>query len=177
MHRVSENHFEAASLAMQLCLQRGYRRVGFVFTEINDSPLVSAPWLGAYLRHQLAYPAEDRIPVCPGHPPDAGVFREWFEHTRPDALLVTSMAGVEISRWLADLGKKVPEEVGLVELQHNPGYRTSGVYHDAAKIGAHAVEILVSLINGNVTGVPTAPHEVLLAGEWRETASLPTRLA
>ena len=52
LHHITENHFEAASLGMQQCIQRGYRRIGFVFSEANDSPRVGERWLGAYMGAQ-----------------------------------------------------------------------------------------------------------------------------
>jgi LacI family transcriptional regulator len=35
--------------------------------------------------------------------------------------------------------------------------------------------MLVGMMHRNETGVPTDPHEVLLAGKWREGNALPQR--
>jgi LacI family transcriptional regulator len=175
LHHVTENHFDTAWQAMRQCLEHGYRRVGFVFTETNDSPRVNERWFGAYLQQQLEYRPEDRLPVCPGFPPNAAAFSEWFRREKPDALLVTHAVG--ICEWLASMGKRVPEDVGMVELQDDPAHEISRVYHDPAKIGALAVEMLVGLINRNETGVTADPHEVLLTGRWRDAGTLPPRNA
>ncbi|HVU35509.1 MAG TPA: LacI family DNA-binding transcriptional regulator [Opitutaceae bacterium] len=173
LHHVTENHFDTAWQAMQQCLDRGYRRIGFVYAEEDDSPRVGKRWLGAYLAQQIQAAPKDRLPVCPGVPTDAATFSAWFRRERPDALLVNHAGPVR--EWLGRLGRRVPEDVGLVELEDHPENGSAGVYYDPAKVGALAVEMLVGLMHRNETGVPTDPHEVLLTGEWRAGSTLPVR--
>ncbi|HEX2854076.1 MAG TPA: LacI family DNA-binding transcriptional regulator [Opitutaceae bacterium] len=174
LHHVTENHFDTSWQAIQQCRERGYERVGFVFSEADDSPRVGDRWLGAYMLQQLKFPAASRLPACPGVPTDGATFTEWFRRERPDALVVTHAAPV--IEWLRALGREVPRDVGLVELQDKPESGASGVYYDPAKIGALAVEMLVGLLHRNETGVPEDQHEVMLTGEWREGMTLPRRL-
>lgn len=173
MHHVTENHFDTVHQAMEQCLKRGYTRIGFVFSEANDSPRVGERWVGAYLLQQLQVPAKDRLPLCPGAPADARGFAKWFSNYKPDVLLVTHAPPVV--RWLGELGRSVPHDVALVELEDRPAAGSSGMYYDPAKIGALAVEMLVGLLHRTETGVPESPHEVLLSGEWREGDTLPVR--
>ena len=173
LHRVTENHFDTAAQAMQQCLERGYRRVGFAFTDANDSPDVGERWLGAYLTGQRKFPSRDRLPLCPGEPATAAQFAAWFNRHRPDALLVNHAPPVHA--WLRALGKEVPHDVGLVELEDHPEQGSSGIYYDPDKIGALAVEMLAGLMHRNDKGIPADPHEVLLSGEWREGRSLRPR--
>jgi LacI family transcriptional regulator len=175
LHHVTENHFDTATQAMQQCLERGYRRVGFAFTEANDSPRVGDRWLGAYLAQQLKFPVRDRLPICPGTPATGEQFKAWFQRHQPDALLVNHAPLVH--EWLRSLRHTVPRDVGLVELEDHPDAGSSGVYYDPAKIGALAVEMLVGLMHRNEKGIPEDPHEILLAGEWREGGTLPPRRA
>jgi DNA-binding LacI/PurR family transcriptional regulator len=175
LHRVTENHFETAFQAMQQCADRGYRRVGFAFTEANDSPSVGDRWLGAYLMQQLKFRAADRLPLCPGAPATRGQFTRWFERHRPDALLVNHAPPA--LAWLHGLGLSVPRDVGLVELEDHPEEGSAGVYYDPAKIGAVAVNLLMGLMHRNEKGVPSDQHAVLLSGEWREGGTLPRRSA
>ncbi|PTX92292.1 LacI family transcriptional regulator [Opitutus sp. ER46] len=172
-HAVTENHFDTVVQALDRCVAKGYRRIGFVFTEANDSPRVGARWLGAYLQYQHSAPALEPVAVCPGTPSSEAEFGAWFRRERPDALLVTHARPV--LGWLRALRVDVPREVGLVELQDNPGHGAAGVYYDPAKIGALAIETLVGLLYHNETGVPADPHEVILTGSWREGNTLPGR--
>lgn len=173
LHHVTENHFDTAQQAMRQCRERGYRRVGFAFTDANDSPSVGERWMGAYLSGQLQYPVKDRLPICPGSPATARQFAEWFDQYKPDALLVNHAPPV--LNWLRSMGRQAPRDVGLVELEDHPDQGSSGVYYDPAKIGALAVEMLIGLMHRNDKGIPADPHEVLLTGEWREGHTLPRR--
>jgi DNA-binding LacI/PurR family transcriptional regulator len=174
LHHVTENHFDAASQGMQRCRERGYRRVGFVFSEANDSPLVGSRWLGAFLEQQRQFPEKDRLPPCPAVPADEGAFRTWFERFRPDAVLASH--GRPVLAWLERMGRRVPRDVGLIDLAgDHPELACGGVYYDPAQLGALAIEMLIGLMHRNETGVPGHQHEILLTGEWRDGKTLPTR--
>ena len=174
LHHVTENHFDAAWQGMQRCRERGYRRVGFVFSEANDSPRVGNRWLGAFLAEQQQFPRADRLPPCPAVPADERSFRDWFERVRPDALLANHSRPV--LAWLECMGRRVPRDVGLIDLAgDHPELECAGVYYDPAKLGALAVEMLVGLLHRNETGVPDDQHEILLTGEWRDGRTLPPR--
>jgi LacI family transcriptional regulator len=175
LHHITENHFEAATLALQQCQGRGYRRIGFVFSEANDSPLVGERWVSAYAGYQFKLPARQRIPPCPGDPADEAKFVRWFKAEKPDALLVTHARPV--MRWLKKLGCAVPDDVGLVDLAgDHPELNCAGVYCEPSRIGALAVEMLVGLMHRNEIGPPASRHEVLLTGQWREGLTLPQRV-
>jgi LacI family transcriptional regulator len=173
LHHVTENHFDTAWQAMIRCRERGYKRVGFLFSDGNDSPRVGDRWLGAYLTQQLEFPEEDRIPICPHIPTDEAAFRVWFLRHQPDALLVNNTS--LLVGWLKNLGLSVPNDVGVVGLEHRRDLECTGIYYDPAKVGGLAIEMLVGLMHRNETGVPAVQHEILLTGEWRENCMLPPR--
>jgi LacI family transcriptional regulator len=173
LHHVTENHFDTVWQAMERCRQRGYRRVGFLFSDGNDSPRVGDRWLGAYLAQQLQFAPEDRLPVCPRIPTDESTFRQWFLAHRPDALLVNNPK--LLIDWLRKLDLEVPRDLGVIALEHRREMECTGVYYDPGRIGGLAVEMLVGSMHRNETGVPTVQHEILLTGEWRETCMLPDR--
>jgi len=173
LHHVTENHFDAVWQGMQRCLERGYRRVGFLFSEANDSPRVGDRWMGAFLSQQLRWPKVDQLPPCPAVPADESSFRKWFQKVRPDALVVTHARPV--LGWLEGLGVEVPRDLGLVDLEGQPSLDCAGVRYDPATTGGLAVEMLLGLMHRNDTGVPGDQHEVLLNGEWHEGSTLPRR--
>ncbi len=173
LHHVTENHFDTVWQAMERSRERGYKRIGFLFSDGNDSPRVGDRWLGAYFTQQLQFPAADRLPICPGMPTDEATFRAWFLEHRPDALLVNNPR--LLIEWLDNLGVQVPQEVGIVALEHRRELECTGVYYDPAKIGGLAVEMLIGLMHRNETGVPSVQHEIVLTGEWRENCMLPFR--
>ncbi len=174
LHHVTENHFSTVRNGMYRCLERGYRRPGFVFTGENDSPRVGDRWMGAFLnQQQMHWPEKDWVPLCPSVPADEPSFAKWFREHRPDALLVTRARPVVA--WLENMGVKVPQDVGLVDIEGRPSLDCAGVRYDPAKIGGLAVEMLLGLMHRNETGVPEDPHEILLTGKWYEGTTLPSR--
>jgi LacI family transcriptional regulator len=173
LHHVTENHFDTVWQAMDRCRERGYRRVGLLFSDVCDSPRVGHRWVGAYMSQQMQFAPEDRLPVCPDNPTSEETFQKWFLKHQPDALLVNNPKLV--MKWLEKLDRKVPEDVGLVALEHRRELECTGIYYDPAKIGGLAVEMLVGLMHRNETGVPAVQHEILLTGEWRENCMLPAR--
>jgi len=174
LHHVAENHFFTTRHAVQQCLDRGYRRIGFAFTTPNDYPRVGDRWLGGFLCQQLRLNPAKRIPPYQDGPDDRRKFLAWFKRWRPDALLLSR---AEPARdWLREVGVRIPRDVGLVELRNeNPALGHAGVYFDPVKIGALGVEMLVGLAHRGEVGVSADPHEVLLTGEWREGDTLPPR--
>jgi LacI family transcriptional regulator len=173
LHHVTENHFETAWFSMRRCIAYGYKRIGFVFSETNDSPRVGDRWLSAYMGHQLQLPESDRILPCPCDPPTFDDFSRWFKRERPDAILASHAK--PILNWLQQMQVKVPEITAVIDLQTEPDLGCAGVYYEPSRIGALAVEMLVGLMHRHETGIPAATHEILLSGVWRDGWSLPDR--
>lgn len=174
LHHVTENHFDTVWQSMERCRERGYRRVGIVFPDGNDSPGVGHRWLGAYFAQQVNFPVRDRLPLCSEKPTNEADFRAWFLKHKPDVILVNNAR--LLIEWLDRLGRRVPDDVGIVSIEHRRDFECTGIYYDPAKIGGLAVEMLIGFMHRNETGVPTVQHEILLTGEWREYRMLPSRL-
>ncbi len=174
LHHVTENHFDTVSQAMTRCFERGYRRIGFVYSEANDSPLVGDRWVGAYLLHRMRWPAADHLPLCPGEPSCEKDFSRWFKKHRPDAIIATHARPV--LDWLTRLRREVPRDVGVIDLENHPTLDCAGVRYDPAEVGALAVDMLVGLLHRNETGIPVSnQHEVQLTGVWHDGHTLPVR--
>lgn len=173
VHRVAEDHYSASINAMDRLIERGYRRIGFVFSTIDDSPRVGERWTGAYLRQQLRLSPENRLPMHFYHsgPEHLRNFETWFRQHRPDAILATHARA--LIGWLKALGVRVPQDVGVATLVNDhPEEGWSGMHCPAAKLGGLAVEMLIGLMTRAETGLPTDPHEVLLRADWIEGNTL-----
>ena len=175
LHHVTENHFDTVSQAMLRCHERGYRRVGFVYSDSNDSPSVGDRWLGAFLLHQSRCSRACRIPVCPGEPTDETTFGRWFNRHRPDGIIANHARPV--LPWLDRLQVEVPRNLGLVDLDNHSSLDCAGVRYDPQEVGALAVDMLVGMLHRNETGIPqNNQHEVLLTGVWHDGQTLPPRI-
>jgi LacI family transcriptional regulator len=93
----------------------------------------------------------------------------WFRRERPDALVATSE---ELVRDCARLLKlKIPGPVGFastnVASTRSALGEIAGIDELPEEIGAIAVDLLASMVERRVRGLPVAPSSTLLAGRWR----------
>jgi DNA-binding LacI/PurR family transcriptional regulator len=173
LHRVAEDHYSSACRAMDEMAARGLRRIGFVFSEANDSPGVGERWLGAYFERAMRLnPGEALAPFfLEQHEDSAASFGAWLERWKPDGLLVTH--AMPVVAWLKKIGRRAPADVGLATLVNDrPERGAAGVFCPAAKLGALAVETVVGLMHRGEVGLPTDAHEVLLPAHWRDGRTL-----
>jgi LacI family transcriptional regulator len=169
LHHVAEDAFASAAEAMNQCIAAGYKRVGFVFSEPDDSPNTGDRYLGAYLRHQLRFAPENRIPHCDHRPsPEFGPhFMRWMSEHKPDVVLATHAE--PIMKLYADAGKKFPRGVRLVTLVNDKlQHGFAGIHHDPARLGATAVDVVVGMLHRGETGVPDEARYVMVPGHWVE---------
>lgn len=175
LHYVTEDHHAGAVLAMRRLRALGYRRIGFVFSEPDDSPEVGDRWIGGYLREQLRLNAADRLPPFlfkenVDHPK---AFGAWLKRGQPDAILVPQAAPV--FSWIKSLGKRAPKNLGIATLVNDHLDRHwAGIHSCPAQIGALAVDMVVGMMSRCERGLPATPHEVLLCGEWIQGETLPS---
>ena len=170
LHRVSEDAFASATIAMDTCLAKGFRRIGLVMSEPDDSPNMGDRWLGAYLRFQLRIAPENRIPCCE-YPADgdfSGNLLRWWETHRPDVVLATRsepvMAILEASK-----SARAARPTHFQLVNEKPERGIPGVHLDPGIVGSLAVDMLVGMMHRGETGLPSEPHHVLVPGRWVET--------
>jgi LacI family transcriptional regulator len=171
-NRVRENHTFTGSLAAAECFRRGFHRIGLAFDRADDVGRMNDMWVGGFMSEQLKWPA-DVYRVPPLLSPETGraEFMAWFARHRPDVVIVSQLDPVR--QWLADTGRRVPADVGLVELRcYDRKTGHTGVYHDISQIGALGVEMLIGHLHRQEHGVPAVPHEVLIQGTWNEGETL-----
>lgn len=173
INHVAEDPFSAASLATEQCMAHGYRRIGFVFAQANDSPRTGNRWLGAFARPQLELSPHDRLPPCEfsSDPDFRPRFFRWLRKWKPDCLLVTHAK--PIMGWLTEAGYRIPQDFGLATLtQDNSDVGIAGIHHDPAKLGGLATDMLVGMLHRGEIGLPVDPHFVLSSGTWVDGDSL-----
>lgn len=159
-------------LACQNVRQRGYSRIGFVYSRYLDSESEGRAQ-SAFLVEQANVPEADRVPVLflerfkEGRPP---AFDRWMETYNPDAILSINPV---VRDWVEELGRRVPDEVGLVNLNVVDDVENwSGIKENHELIGAAAVDLLIGQLSRNEIGVPRQPRKVLIPGEWHDGNTL-----
>lgn len=175
LHHVAEDAFTDVMELFEQCFARGYSRIGFFETEIDDSPRWADRLIGAFQRQQLRLKRRDQIPLCrfeegPGY---REKFLAWVRRWKPDAII--SSRGQPTLAWLQSAGYSVPADIGLATLINNhPEHGVSGIFHDASRLGALATDMVVGMLHRGEMGLPEDPHYVLSPGVWIDHGTLRT---
>lgn len=178
LHRAAANLREGMGRAISECVRRGYKRIGFALPANTDAR-VNHSWLAGYLAWQQFIPKKDRLPVllAPGLLEE--LLPQWLDVHRPDVVISPNF---EFLKWLPALGRRVPDDIALVTLSHPENEdasiaRISGINQNNISIGEAAVDLVVSQLQHNDTGIPPHPRVMLIDGIWREGKTLPDRVA
>ena len=159
-------------LAFQTVLQRGYSRVGFVYSRYLDSESEGRTHAG-FLVEQSLLSESQRIPVLflerfkEGRP---AVFDQWMKDYEPDVILSINPV---VRDWVEQSGLSVPDQCGLVNLNVVGDVENwSGIRENHELIGAAAVDLLIGQLSRNEIGIPRQPRKVLIPGMWHEGGTL-----
>lgn len=169
VHTVTAAHYRAMRRIMAELHGRGYRRIGFSFAqsfiERNDYNV-----LAGYLIGEGRLRRPPLIPPLFGLSRSAEVVGPWLKRYRPDAIVSGNYQVLDILRELkidvpADMGAACPSLPG-------PDTALAGVVEDSKRIGAIAVDQLVSMINRGERGIPEHPLRIHVEGAWVPGQSL-----
>jgi LacI family transcriptional regulator len=177
LHRATPHHFANALLLCRELTALGYRRIGLVIGREHDlrvNHLFSAAvtWHGMNEAGAFVPPL-----VCTeALEHEIGA---WFARERPDAIVATEEPAARAC--VQALRLKVPGPVGVActsagILGARGNRMFSGVDELPDQIGAAAVDLLASLIERRVVGLPVAAASTLLAGRWTAGPSTPRRV-
>jgi DNA-binding LacI/PurR family transcriptional regulator len=165
--RIASDHYQGARLAFSRCLELGYRRIGLALAADISRRLEDRWWSGV-LAAQQALPAGLLVPaLMPQSQTDIPILlREWIDRHRVEAVIFA------IRR--PEMMAAAPAHVGLVSLSaQEDGGEVAGIVQDEARIGAEAIEWLVSKMNRWQPGPATDPRLLLVPGRWTDGPSAP----
>ncbi len=164
INRVVSDHLQSAMIAIDRCHQLGYRRIGLLLTRGNNQR-VDRRWLAAFLMAQDRLPEVERIKPLLVDEWDDILFRKWMNREQPDVLIAHTNDVLQDK--LADLGLRVPNDIGLVALNMpSPDYPASGVFENPTRIGSRAADLLITGVESNERGLPGRPTTLLVDGVW-----------
>jgi LacI family transcriptional regulator len=171
LHRVVNDHYQSAMLAIQECHALGYRRPGLVL-QTSLSACHDHRWEAGYttacrLRPDLAPVPTLFLDAIEDRP----AFLRWFKHHRPDVVIEATES--TIARHLEAAGFAVPRKVGAVTLgAPSLSGPISGTVQDGHALGANAVDLLISLVERNETGLPSRAITQMTSSTWNAGATV-----
>lgn len=170
LHRVVPDYYYNMLLTLKMLRRLGYRRIG-LYLHRQEERRSHHRYLSAF-RHLLwDIPESERIPPLTFEPFDPKALGAWLKKTRPDVLVGHDS---RLITWLENAGLRVPDDIGVAHLSLDGDCEDwAGIWQHKHRIGAQAVEQLVSLIHNNRMGLPDIAYETLVPGEWRFGKTLP----
>jgi len=170
--RVVTNSYDTMHMVIRECRKRGYTRLGVALSQFvderNEGLLCAAYAL-----------ARERDPDMASLPPliipqwDSKAFLAWFKREKPQVVISSNFLLPQIGACLAKLKRRVPDQIGLVNLNLFPAHQHySGVCQDAPAIGAMATRLVIEKLNHNDQGIPAARMTMLTDGYWFEGKTL-----
>jgi DNA-binding LacI/PurR family transcriptional regulator len=160
------DHHAMMQEAVRQVLQLGYKRPALALSRVVDDlvqgRLSSGMWIG-----QQALPPKQRIPQFDWSDHSAAsfkLFKRWLERYQPDVILTLHR---DIKIWLEDLKYKIPRDIGLVDLEHNPSTAEWAAMEQRNDLsGEAAVDMLISMLHNNESGPPEFPRATLGSSHW-----------
>ena len=168
----SVDHHNLALMAFERALALGYRRPGLVLDEVIDT-LVERRFSAGYFTGQRALTREAHIPMftqLSRAEKDPAVFGAWLDRHRPDVVFTLYN---KVLTWLKVAGRHVPEDVGVIQLEWRASRpEIAGMNQHNFVTGEAAVDMVVSQIHNNETGIHEFPRATLIGATWVDGASV-----
>jgi DNA-binding LacI/PurR family transcriptional regulator len=166
---VCTDHFQTTMVATEEVLRRGYRRPG-LFIKRGMDQLVDQRFSGGFLAVTQRLKTSHRTEIYSDNTPDLASFGRWLRQERPDCILTLHP---EVRGWLADLGRTVPDAMGLVHLDWNEDLPDwAGMVQNSRQVGETAAELVIQSRHGNQNGAPPDPRVIMVDSHWRGGPSI-----
>lgn len=168
IERVANDHYQSAILAVEKCIELGYRRIGLMVAETTSRRL-DHRWLGGYrfALHQAG------LPVLPPLSPETideipRQFSAWHALNKPDVVI----SGHEAGR--RGVFEDMPRSLGLVHLgTPSPDSPWTGIFQNFHLIGRTAAERAISRLYTNNFEHLQHAYVHSIAGDWIPGLSAP----
>jgi len=160
------DHHMLALRAVENAVRLGYRRPGLVLDGVIDH-LVERRFTAGYLIGQQQLPETQRLSPFyrvteARQNPD--LFHRWFAEQQPDLILTLYHV---VRRWLEGMRLRVPEDVGLIQMEHRCDHADwAGMNQHNDIVGEAALEMVVGMIHNNEHGIPEYPRATLIGSTW-----------
>ena len=142
-------------------------------TEVKATLTQNVNYSGALLHYQQTISPRNRVPllIIPDNvPTGASAFAAWVRKHKPDVILSFD---TYVPEWLAQLGRRIPDDIGLVVhdwTESMVGF--AGVHHRRAHVAAAAVDLVATQLMHNEQGIPEVPRQILIPPAWIEGPSI-----
>jgi DNA-binding LacI/PurR family transcriptional regulator len=177
MHFSSNDQYATMLIACEEMARLGYKRIG-VILGLGTDKNVEQRFSGAYLGWQQGLPAASRLPILfYEHALVEKKLITWCRVHRPDGILCFNVnAPTETPRTMLERHYRIPEDIGLADLDWTDYSDMAGMDQQHEIVGAAAVDLVVGQLHLNESGLPKTARGVFIEGNWRPGATAPPRI-
>lgn len=174
LHCSMNRHDHTIWLTLQEMIRLGYRRIGLLVLRASEV-LAERAFASGFLLYQSELPEKLRVPIFTARVNDEEInfktFKNWVTKHRPEVVISLGM-GNHILGWLQEMNWKVPEDVGVADMDIHPPTTMAGLDQLHELVGAAAVDLVLGQIHHSERGVPAHPKTVMLEGIWRSGSTV-----
>ncbi|MBC2602710.1 DNA-binding LacI/PurR family transcriptional regulator [Puniceicoccus vermicola] len=171
--RIVPDSFQSVIQIMDQCMALGHSRIGLLLTrtvhERNERLLTAA-----YRQYtQENHPTSALPPLIVESSDQTEQLKDWIITQRPQVVISSNHLIPEVETCLSELEIKVPEEIGIINLNTFPeSQKYTGTSLDARMMGAQSVAQLIHKLNNNQYGIPSSRITIQMDIEWIEGQTL-----
>lgn len=169
LNRACNHQFQSMLLLYQSLHDCGYQRIGLAMASEQDER-VNHHWRAAYAAGQSLWSIASDYPAPLISPRwSKRVFGKWMQEECPDCVITV---GRDVMRWLRELGVRTPEDMGLAHVDLAPDMAgVTGIDQHSRRVGAAALDLVVSQINHHERGLPAVPRITMVEGTFVQGAT------
>jgi LacI family transcriptional regulator len=164
LNRACNHQFQSMMLLARTLYEMGYRRIGLAMGRDQDDR-VNHHWRAAYSAAQSLWekPAH-RLPALFANSWTKTVFNRWLRANRPECIV---SIGRSVEQWLKEMGLRTPDDIGLANVDLSPDMTTiTGIDQNSHRVGAAAVDLVISQLRHHERGIPQVPRIVMVEGTF-----------
>ena len=169
MHFVANDQYVTAFRSVRVLSELGYRKLGLCLGSHVDD-IVENKFTAGFCAAQKRLSLEQSIPLFDLQPGARKRFESWLERYRPEVILTIH---TEVKEWVSSLGLRVPEDIGLVQLdKSSETHEWAGMQQNSELVGRSAIDMLIGQLHRNESGLPPFQKSMLINSTWSAGTTL-----
>lgn len=165
---VSNHQFQTAQTACRKLRSLGYERIGICVDRITEERVHNA-FVGGYLSDRIHRATSRMIEPFVYEKWNLRLLEKWIKRHKLQAVIFHNSHDAD--RLIEGLGLRVPEDLGVVCLNKTEkGY--AAINQNSEQIGAAAVDLVVSMIHRQESGLPKVCQRLMIDGTWNDGYSV-----
>ncbi|GAB5560055.1 MAG: hypothetical protein SynsKO_17020 [Synoicihabitans sp.] len=181
-NRVTTSNYQAVSVLMNQVRKKGYNQPGLIIRRDIDA-IQDSECSIAFEGFRKSLKFNCSVPILYTGPGTTQLaYERWFWKHQPDVIIQNNRVGItrkgpeNYTQIFSKFKKAMPSHIGRCSLNADSEMEpVSGIIRNEQEIGYSAIELMLSMIERNVMGLPNHPKTLTILSDWFNGASLPTK--